>query len=121
MKAILDTNVLIDYLNGFKKAKEELARYKNPGISIITWMEILIGAQNDAEEQQLKDFLAQFQLYELETDVALNAITIRRQSHLRLPDAIILATAQIHQALLVTRNTRDFSENNPTIRIPYRI
>ena len=84
-------------------------------------MEILVGAENNAEEDQLKDFLAQFQLYDLETDVALNAIKIRHQSHLRLPDAIILATAQIHQIILFTRNTRDFSANDPAIRIPYQI
>ena len=42
-------------------------------------------------------------------------------SRLKLPDAIILATAQVANLLLVTRNTRDFSAADPQICIPYKI
>jgi predicted nucleic acid-binding protein len=40
---------------------------------------------------------------------------------LRLPDAIILATAQVEGCNLLTRNTRDFSPSWPEIRVPYSI
>ena len=30
MKALLDTNILIDYLNGLEAAREEIDRYKEP-------------------------------------------------------------------------------------------
>ena len=118
MNAIIDTNILIDYLTGIKNAKDELARYTNPAISIITWMELLIGAKTTKEETDLKAFLERFRRYELSTEIAELTIKIRQQHKIRLPDAIIWATAQISNAILVTRNTRDFSKNEPTIRVP---
>jgi predicted nucleic acid-binding protein len=38
---------------------------------------------------------------------------------MRLPDAIILATARAESALLVTRNTKDFPRDDPASRVPY--
>jgi hypothetical protein len=46
---------------------------------------------------------------------------VRRERRLKLPDAIILATAETADRLLITRNTRDFPANDPGIRIPYRL
>jgi predicted nucleic acid-binding protein len=40
MKAVLDTNILIDYLSGYKEAEKENSLYKEPAISIISWMEV---------------------------------------------------------------------------------
>ena len=62
MRALLDTNILIDYLSGVEAAREELARYRGPSISWITWMEVLVGAADEGEMQQLKAFLSGFQL-----------------------------------------------------------
>ena len=50
MKALFDTNILIDYLNGIDAARQEIARYEHPSISLITWMEVLVGTT--AEEEQ---------------------------------------------------------------------
>jgi len=38
MRAIIDSDVLIDYLQGIEKAKRELDRYAKREISIISWM-----------------------------------------------------------------------------------
>lgn len=43
MKAVFDTNILIDYLIGNLLAKKEIEQYQSPQISIITKMEILVG------------------------------------------------------------------------------
>jgi predicted nucleic acid-binding protein len=53
--------------------------------------------------------------------VAEEAVRIRRQRRLKLPDAIILATARVHGLVLVTRNTKDFDPADPAIRIPYAL
>jgi predicted nucleic acid-binding protein len=58
-------------------------------------------------------------LLEIDTSVAIEAILIRQRTRLKLPDAIILATARVHGLLLVTRNSRDFPRGEPDIRIPY--
>lgn len=42
MTPLFDTNILIDYLGGVALARDELARYRAPAISIVSWMEVLI-------------------------------------------------------------------------------
>ena len=40
---------------------------------------------------------------------------------LKLPDAIVWASAQVHGMLLVTRDTKGFPADNPGVRMPYRV
>ena len=44
MKAVIDTNILVDYLHGIAPAKREIALYQSPAVSVITWMEVMAGA-----------------------------------------------------------------------------
>ena len=46
MRAIIDSYVLIDYLQGLNKAKSELDRYPKREMSIVSWMEIMAGADS---------------------------------------------------------------------------
>ncbi len=48
VKALFDTNILIDYLNGIPQAREEVALYDDSAISIISWMEVMAGASEEA-------------------------------------------------------------------------
>lgn len=121
MKAVLDTNILVDYLNGIQAAKTELDRYERPLISLVTWMEVLVGAQHPDEHRLLTSFLHRFQTVAIDEPVAEQAVLLRRQHRIRLPDAIIWATARTRECLLVTRNTRDFPSDDPTVRVPYRL
>jgi len=45
----------------------------------------------------------------------------RRERKVKLPDAIILATAELEGRLLVTRNTKDFPSDDPGVRVPYTL
>jgi len=121
MKALFDTNILIDYLNGIEVAKHELSLYEHVSISSITWMEVLIGAVNQEEEIKLRAFLSQFTMLPVDMDVSEKAVELRRQYRMRLPDAIIWATAVCDSSLLVTRNTRDFPADHPGVRAPYHL
>ena len=121
MKAVFDTNILIDYLNGLDEARIELERHQGRAISIITWMEVLVGARDENQEQVIRGFLSAFQIVELDSRVAEKAIALRQQSRIRLPDAIIQASAETQDALLVTRNTKDFDATHPGIRVPYTL
>lgn len=69
----------------------------------------------------LREFLRRFRVQQIDEDIAGRAVTIRRRDKIRLPYAIIWATAQHLGLLLTTRNTRDFPTRDPGIRIPYRI
>jgi predicted nucleic acid-binding protein len=121
MNAVVDTNILVDYLNGSTKARSELDRFETIYISLVSWMEILIGAAEGDEESEVRAFLRRFQIYPLDEGVAERAVEIRRREKIRLPDAVIWATAQQLGLLLVTRNSRDFPSRDPGIRIPYKL
>jgi len=121
MNALFDTNILIDYLNGIEVARNELAFFEQPMISSITWMEVMVGASSSDEEALLRDFLNRFVVLPVNMDVSERAVELRRQYRMRLPDAIIWATALCASALLISRNTRDFPADHPGVRVPYRL
>ncbi|RLA58055.1 MAG: VapC toxin family PIN domain ribonuclease, partial [Gammaproteobacteria bacterium] len=102
MKALIDTNILIDYLNGIDAAREEISRYETPLISAITWMEVMVGAVDD-EQPSIRSFLSRFTQVAIDAKVAETAVSIRREHKMRLPDAIIWASAKRESALLVSR------------------
>ncbi len=121
MKALFDSNILIDYLNGHVQAKKELAQYEHRYISVITWMEVMAGCEADALATT-RAYLASFKLVALESAVAERAAQMRREKgakKMRLPDAIILASAIENSLILVTRNSKDFDAKLPIVRIPY--
>jgi len=68
-----------------------------------------------------EDFLRQLAVIELDEAIAREAIMLRQEYKLKLPDAIIWACARLNNALLITRNGRDFDRGEPGIRIPYRL
>jgi predicted nucleic acid-binding protein len=119
LKGLFDTNVLVNYLQGIPAARDELNRYTARLISVITWMEVLAGCRDANEKAVVRWFLKAFRTIELSAAIAERAVTLRRQTRLKLPDAIIQATAQEHNALLVTRNTKDFDPALPGVRVPY--
>lgn len=120
MIAVFDTDILIDLLNGIEPALKEAEQYVVREISDITWMEVLAGAQTE-EERNIRGFLTHFRKVPITSEIAEQAILERRNRRIKLPDAIIIATAVVGGRLLITRNTRDFSRNDKHVRIPYRL
>lgn len=120
VRAVIDTSVLVDYLRGVPQAKSELEHYATPAISVISWMEVMAGTTPDTEGIA-RAFLQSFDLLEIDAKTAESAVCLWKTKRIKLPDAIIWTTAQVHQCLLVTRNTRDFDPNEPGVRIPYTL
>ncbi len=120
VKALFDTNILIDFFNGAREAHEELARYDDLGISIVTWMEVMVGAA-PATADATKAVLSRFRVVPLDDLVAIEAVELLRRHRMKLPDAIIWASARIEHRLLVTRNEKDFPVSDPGVRAPYRL
>ena len=123
VKALFDTNILIDYLNGIVAAKTELDRYygkDDKAISVVTWMEVLVGTTPETDNVT-RGFLAGFQSLPIDAPVASRSVEIRKNHKIKLPDAIVWATAQVHGRILVTRNTKDFASDEPGVRVSYRL
>lgn len=120
VNALFDTNILIDYLGGVSAAKKELARYEYRAISTITWMEVLVGTTAE-DEAAIRAWLSSFHVIALDSAVANHAVEIRKKKRIRLPDAIVWASAQVNSLLLVSRNTKDFPADEPGVRVPYKI
>ncbi|MGL4426375.1 MAG: type II toxin-antitoxin system VapC family toxin [Alphaproteobacteria bacterium] len=122
VRALFDTNIIIDYLNGEPQARQELQRYQTRTISIITYIEVLVGLrERDEAFESVKAYLMSLEIIHINQDISDLAIEIRQTYKLKIPDALILASAQHTQALLVTRNTKDFSADIPIIRVPYEL
>jgi predicted nucleic acid-binding protein len=120
VKVLFDTNILIDYLNGIAEAGGEIGRYDYRAISTITWMEVMVGADAD-NEAAIRAWLRSFHVIDIDSAVADRAVEIRKDRRIRLPDAIVWASAQVHSLLLVSRNTKDFPADEPGVRVPYKI
>ncbi|WMY74657.1 type II toxin-antitoxin system VapC family toxin [Buttiauxella selenatireducens] len=117
--AIFDTNILIDYLNGVPEAKVALTAYGfKPAISVITWIEVMVGAKRFGHEQQTKQFLSGFDVLPVNQAVSEQAVETRQEYGMKLPDAIILATATVNLKRLISRNSKDF-KNIPGVVMPY--
>lgn len=115
-----DTNIVIDWLNGIEVAGAELRAVGSRVISVVTWIEVLAGVQ--AGDVAVRQFVSrQFEVVRLDEPIAERALELRRSRRIKLPDAIIHATALHRGVQLVTRNTKDFSPDDPTIRVPYQL
>lgn len=110
---LIDTNILIYYMAD-DLPKKEISHIEDIiknwfNISIITKIEFLGWDKHTKEgyRSALK-FLSFSNVIPLENHVANLAIKIRRESHVRLPDAVIAASSLHHELILVTRNQKDF-------------
>ncbi len=112
MRWLLDSNVWIEAAAGLPCASRILAQAATIdwcGFSSISRLEVL-GFPNMTvtEESALLAILAQFNEIPVSSHVIDRAIQLRRQVKLKVPDAIIAATALVQNAALITRNTADF-------------
>jgi predicted nucleic acid-binding protein len=131
--ALIDTNILIDYFNGVEQANVELAYYDELAISVITYMEFVIGLRKQTglgaltiEERDLAiTAVSNLRIVQIDNDITQRAIEVRSNSlmgggpKIKLPDAIIFATAATQGCYMVTRDTESFVGSN--VRQPYRI
>ena len=110
MKYLLDSNIIIYYLNGNQDIQLFIQRHKSESsISIITYYEILNYSFNDEEEIIVKNFLEEFEIINLSKNIINKALENRKGKKIKMADNFILSTAQIFNLCLVTRNIKDFS------------
>ena len=110
-KWLLDTNVVIGLLKkqplAITLAEAQHLVLSQTAVSQITRMELL-GFSNLAKEEEaaILEFLQNCRILFVDEAVERQAIQLRRTSQCKLPDAIIAATAQVHQLTLLTLDQR---------------
>ena len=107
---LIDSNIIIDFCNGrLSSGGRNLMENIDPEISIITNIE-LFATKNISEQEHrlLERFVALSIVHPLNTDLVKATIDIRRISKIKLPDAVIAATAITYDLVLLSRNIADF-------------
>jgi predicted nucleic acid-binding protein len=114
MRWLLDSNVLIDAMAGLPHGVRVLREArKRPEVlviySAITRIEVL-GFPNlsEQEETAVRRLLNEFEEVAVSNAVVERTIQIRKLVRIKIPDALIAASADTAQAVVVTRNTSDF-------------
>ena len=110
---LIDTNILIYFLQGEEVAvsffKDVMER--EICISLINKIEVLAFPDiSENEEIEIKHFLLNFVTLNVDDMIAEETIRIRKKFKLKLGDALISATSIVHDAILVSRNEKDFSK-----------
>lgn len=113
---LLDTNTVIYYLDGALSEKaldfiEHSLDETGSHISIISKIELL-GWQAPTLEamQKVEAFVGDSSIVPLVDVVADKTIDLRRKFKVKLPDAVIAATALIYDYTLISRNDDDFKK-----------
>lgn len=104
MRYVPDTNALIYLLGNRLEQPFPSGQY---GYSVITEIELLSWPQMQPEAaQNCQKLLATMHRIELDTPIRETTITLRREHHLKLPDALIAACAMHFDAVLLTNDQR---------------
>ncbi len=122
MAAVFDTNILIDHLSGIPAASSTLMAHAERYISRITWIEILDGANRPGQTPaEMRELHTGLRIIELDDAISEESVLVRQSHKVKLPDAIIFATARRRGLPLMTRNTKDFPSGTPGVVIPYAL
>jgi predicted nucleic acid-binding protein len=102
-KFLLDTNILL-YVAGKRIDTTSLPQGEF-FISFVTELEILsYPSLTPQEEIRLRKLLAEMPVIDATREIKDSAIALRKQYRLKLPDALIAATAQTLKATLITND-----------------
>jgi len=108
---LVDTDVLIDHLRGTRAFAPQAERVS---YSTVTRAELFAGRAS--QESAVRTLLEPFRELAVDRAVAELGGRIRREHGVRIADALIAATALVHDLELLTRNVRDFAPV-PSLRL----
>lgn len=111
---IIDSDILIDHLRGFREAKVFLSFFyekeMNGLLSVITVMELLSGksASDPEKRRKIEKLLSLFTVVDVTYFIAEKAAEIRRRFFTNPIDSLIAATAIAHNCRLATCNINHY-------------
>ena len=109
---LVDSNTIIDYVGNKMpdKSLQILDTFFNDNfsLSIISKIEVLGFNDNSDELKRLNDFIGLANIVYINDTVANKTIELRKTYKIKLPDALIAATALVYGFILLSRNINDF-------------
>ena len=109
---LVDTNIIIYHTKGSKGSIDFISSViaqKSFNISILTKIEFLGWEKHTPDGfEKCKRLVEPANIYPVDEDIANKAIELKRGMNIKLADAVIAATAIIHNLKLATRNVDDF-------------
>ena len=112
-KFLIDSNVIIDFVAGRLPEDGldwliETINEENQCFSPITQIEVL-GYNGDPKDMaRVERLLGGSTIWGIDSAVVAATIQLRKERKIKVPDAIIAATAMVHRLTLISRNTKDF-------------
>ena len=110
-KYLIDTNVLIDYQTQSiqQQGQEYVAGIIDDSftVSFISYIEFL-GYANVSDA--MENFIKLATVIKVDKNIINQTIKLRKTSRIKLPDAIIAATAIVNNLTLISRNFKDFKK-----------
>jgi predicted nucleic acid-binding protein len=114
---LIDSNTLIEYTGKLlpPAGHDAVSTIINEefNISFISKIEVL---GNNLADDALQSFIRIAVLFEINNDIIEQTITLRKKFKIKVPDAIIAATALVYNLTLITRNVDDF-KNIPDLDV----
>ncbi|MEM1328689.1 MAG: type II toxin-antitoxin system VapC family toxin [Bacteroidota bacterium] len=112
---LLDTNAVIEFLGGILPEPaivwlEGIVAEDLHFLSVINQIELLGFNGEDEEMKTIEDFIGVSSVLSLSNEVVQQTIALRKEHKIKLPDAVIAATALTHDLTIITRNTSDFED-----------
>jgi len=123
---VLDTDIFVDFLRGFEKAKNLFEKIKEEAdviyFSAVTETELISGKECNKTERktEILNLLSNFAKVSVINEIAVKAGDFSRIYDVETADAIVAATAFAMKADLITRNVKDFEKiKEITLKAPY--
>lgn len=106
----MDSNAIIDFCNGQLPTNgRNFMMGISPEISIVTNIELFATKNISQQEYELLEKFVAFSVkHDVNKDLIDTTIMIRQTYKIKLPDAIIAATALAYNLTLISRNSKDF-------------
>ncbi len=118
--ALIDADVLVDYLGGDARARRAVESFAHWSISVVTWLELMAQCPTGLEEPT-RAVLRRFECLSISESIADEALRLL-QLHPALPQprALAWATARVNQLCLVTADSAHSRDADDMVLLPYR-
>ena len=118
MIALIDSNIILDFLMNNPLAVKEVTQYKKIHVSIISYTEVM-SILNPEDHAIANKFFDEVEIIQIDRQIAAAAAKIVSQKVTTFLDAVIIATSMVKNIVLVTRDDSLAYSNHPYVRRPY--